>query len=534
MRYTELHGRTYFSAIHPSYGEELWSTDGTDAGTQLAVDVVPGPQDGMPAFWDFGPVAIGNDVALFQAEDDEHGGELWRTDGTPAGTTLLKDINPGFPPSILAVQHDSAVLDGVLYFFPQNRDGMQLWRSDGTESGTYPLTHWDNHPYVPSRLAVLGHRVVFDVFTRDHELMRVGVTDGTPQGTRVIKAFPQGLPPNLWSSDFTLLGDALYFAAADDEGGAELWKTDGTEAGTQRVVDIVPGPQSSSPRGLKAYGSRLVFSANDGVHGEEPWITDGTAAGTHLVKDIVPGPESSVPTAWREAAGYLFFGADDVIHGREPWRTDGTEAGTVMLADIAPGRTPSIYSSEGFSSIEAAGELVFLALDPAHGQELWRSDGTSLGTRLLSDVYPGPLGSGSYIFARHGSQILFTGVGQDIGWELFAYDLPALSVKGGTGREGGWFPQAVPFEITLANAGDRPVTVRYETVDGTAIAGRDYVAQAGMVTFPVGTTSRTVYVPVIDDPRREPAETFSLRLTGAKGAVLDVAQATGLIEDDDR
>lgn len=78
---------------------------------------------------------------------------------------------------------------------------------------------------------------------------------------------------------------------ADDGGaGAELWKSDGTQAGTVLVKDIRPGPGGSNPEGLVNVNGVLFFRANDGVNGYELWKSDGTKTGTVLVRDIRPGP----------------------------------------------------------------------------------------------------------------------------------------------------------------------------------------------------------------------------------------------------
>ena len=85
------------------------------------------------------------------------------------------------------------------------------------------------------------------------------------------------------------------------------------------------------------------------------------------------------------------------------------------------------------------------------------------------------------------------------------------------------------FPIALSSASTRAVTVRYETVDGTAVAGTDYVATAGRLVFAPGQTQRTVDVPVLLDARGEGAETLTLRLSGATGAQIGDAEATGTI-----
>src|SRR5207248_6883299 len=102
--------------------------------------------------------------------------------------------------------------------------------------------------------------------------------------------------------NLTNVNGTLFFSAYDGTDGQELWKSDGTVAGTVLVKDIYPGayyptgyysspygPHSSSPSNLTNVNGTLFFTANDGTHGSELWKSDGTTTGTALVKDINPG-----------------------------------------------------------------------------------------------------------------------------------------------------------------------------------------------------------------------------------------------------
>ena len=157
--------------------------------------------------------------------------------------------------------------------------------------------------------------------------------------------------------------------------GGELWKSDGTEAGTVMVKDINPNGDAN-PRELVNINGILYFDADDGVHGRELWRSDGTEAGTVMVKDINPYDLVNIN-------GVFCFNANDGVHGAELWRSDGTEAGTVMVKDINP-------NGHGYPAnlVNINGVLYFNADDGVHGYELWRSDGTEAGTVMVKDITP--------------------------------------------------------------------------------------------------------------------------------------------------
>ena len=181
----------------------------------------------------------------------------------------------------------------------------------------------------------------------------------------------------------TVLGNELFFAD-EDEGGRELWKTDGTAEGTTRVADIWPGPQGSNPQNLVAIGDAVYFLATDGIHGPELWKSDGTEEGTVLVSDLWPGTEGSAPRSLTGVGGTLYFVANDGKYGDELWKSDGSAAGTELVADLNLDdalRTPDKLT-------DVNGTLFFSTRTRKNGyswRSLWTSDGTSEGTVELVD-----------------------------------------------------------------------------------------------------------------------------------------------------
>lgn len=183
---------------------------------------------------------------------------------------------------------------------------------------------------------------------------------------------------------FVQVGSQLFFTATT-ETGSELWKTDGTVAGTVQVKDILPGPLSSSPSFLTAVGTTLYFKARNNASGEELWKSDGTAAGTVMVKDILPGTLTSGVNSLCDVSGTLYFSANDGASGTELWKSDGTAAGTVMVKNIRVGANGSGVNN----IVNLAGSVIFAANDGSSGYELWKSDGTSVGTVQVTSINPG-------------------------------------------------------------------------------------------------------------------------------------------------
>jgi ELWxxDGT repeat protein len=338
---TMIGARVYFTVDDGIHGNELWVSDGTAAGTMLVSDIRPGATGSNPN------LLLNVDGELFFAADDgAHGQELWETNGTAAGTVMVRDIDPGAPGSIVGVPF--ADVNGTLFFTATDgTHGDELWKSDGTATGT--------------------------VLVKD---INPGATD----------SFPELL---------TNVNGTLLFFANDGTHGVELWRSDGTAAGTSLVQDINPGLGSSTPSGvgpIAVVNGTLFFNAADGTHGLELWKSDGTPAGTKMIADINPGPSDSAPEFMTNVNGELFFTASDGVHGFELWKSDGTSVGTVMVKDINPGGANSFVDLPNCTA-NVGGTLFFAATDGMSGFELWKSDGTAAGTVLVKDIFTGAVGS---------------------------------------------------------------------------------------------------------------------------------------------
>ncbi|HET9225724.1 MAG TPA: ELWxxDGT repeat protein, partial [Thermoanaerobaculia bacterium] len=193
--------------------------------------------------------------------------------------------------------------------------------------------------------------------------------------------FAQGSSPRGYAE----AGGLAFFAADDGESGLELWRSDGTAAGTFQVADACPGDCSSRPVVVARAGGSVFFQAfGRGFGPVDLWVTDGSPAGTVRLAGPFLRPDSG-RSLWIAGQGVLYFAANDLVHGMELWRSDGTPAGTYQVADLRPGAG----GSEPAELTEAGGRLFFTADDGAHGPALWTSDGTAGGTELVADPLPG-------------------------------------------------------------------------------------------------------------------------------------------------
>ena len=404
-RLSNVGGRLYFAAFTPDAGMELWTTDGTPGAARRVKDIEPGPEPSYP--YNFADVG---GVSFFSAGRAATGRELWRSDGTEAGTVLVLDVDPGTrdsnPHELEDVNGTLFFTTGSLYKVKPTHDAVELVFPD------YGLGNFSTD------LTASGDTLYFGAY----QIGPVGgpwlmKSDGTQAGTREVgrDVWVQ------WITDLDGHGTVLF---AESLRNGELWRSDGTDAGTVMVKDIQPGDGESHPSQLLNLNGTVFFSADDGSSGRELWKSDGTGAGTVRVKDIVPGAAGSDPHGLIPVGNQVFFRVT-VAGGTELWRSDGTEAGTVRVAAVgpAPATGGGLFLAGDWQRGAALGDtLIFAAGDAAGGVELWRSDGTEVGTFRLKDIEPGPASSDPMWFAAYNGKVYFGAYDGARGRELWATD----------------------------------------------------------------------------------------------------------------
>jgi ELWxxDGT repeat protein len=365
------------------YGGELWQSDGTAAGTMLVKDVGPGSGGAM-----IGEMTALDGILLFTADDGIHGSELWRSDGTAAGTYMVRDIWEGNLPS---APGGLTLYGGAVYFAAQDADGgRELWRTDGTAEGTTRVA--DISPGAgssgPAYLTVFNGVLYFAATTGawGAELWRMASGGAPSLYEDVWNGVDSGSPHALCACNGT-----LYFAADNPASGVELWKTTGASSSDASLVEnIRPGDADSGPSQLTCAGARLYFAADDGTNGVEPWVsTGGTAATTYLAANVnttaATGSAPSGFVAWNDAVYFAATGGG----GRELYKATPT---VTRVANVSP----TGDANPDWLTVWN-GRLYFTATDGAMGQELWVTDGTTAAgaTHLVRDANATATGAGT-------------------------------------------------------------------------------------------------------------------------------------------
>ncbi|MCB9151111.1 MAG: hypothetical protein H6641_20320 [Caldilineaceae bacterium] len=389
-----------------------------------------------------------NDVVYFLATGTTGSGELWRTDGTGAGTTLLKDVGGCSYPVETGCVPWMVNVEGTLYF----RTEQSVWRSDGTVAGTTLLFEGD-----ASAPTALGDSIYFtSVDAADPTTTHLWKSDGTSAGTTLVKTF-QSYKLNcpvarqkrlycrtvdgLWKSDGTASGttlvktipvesgipgepalsmfnDTIYFWVRST-GSTQLWRSDGSADGTTPLKDF-PIYDLSVDRFIGVIGSEVYFVVRPPapLMYNEIWKSNGTPEGTLVVEYIEV--KDFTQSEFAVLNDKIYVNRFDVDHGVELWYSNGVSGGMTFVKDINPGAADATpMQLTAFQN-----KLYFFANDGVHGAELWQSDGTDAGTQMVKEILPGPTGAGEFgsTMLATNTFLYFSAMDANTGLELWRSD----------------------------------------------------------------------------------------------------------------
>ncbi|PXY46628.1 ELWxxDGT repeat protein [Flavobacterium hydrophilum] len=415
----DFNGTLFFRATDGTNGVELWKSDGTEAGTVMVKDInttTTAASNSNPANF----TAFNNQVYFTASNGTSvNGTELWKTDGTNAGTQMIFDLYPGTTasnPSFLTVINPTT----MVFAANNGTTGTEIWKTDGTtitnlidQPGTANSFSWienlnGNAIYTQLVVTTTGRELYkWDGISTDSNNNIKDINSGTGHGV---------------GTTYFKNGNTIYFQGNIGTTGFELWKTDGTEAGTLLVKDINPGTTGSAPIRFANVGNVTFFRAN-GPNGVELLQTDGTEAGTTEVADINPGTGSSTPDQIQSVNGVLYFFASDDGTNYDFYKY--TNSTLTKLVDF---NAPTSAATVDY--IELNGIVYFTADSNADtSRELWQTDGTAAGTVLVSSLISGSINpTGVSSLTKVGNKLFFAATGTD-GQELFSYTPTTLSVK---------------------------------------------------------------------------------------------------------
>ena len=373
----KVNNKMVFMNNSPEYGKELWVSDGTAAGTKVLKDINAGSADSTPY-----NLTLLDDVVYFQANSHQ----IWRTDGTINGTYKMVDNN-------LITNPFNYVKTKDFIFFYAGASGFncckKLWRMNLNPNSENLVTP-ENNFVSAEGLIVFDYDenvILFNAKTIANEWAIWRTNGGVSLMVKDLTPKKSDAQPIQGAK---LLGSEIYFSGFTTEFGSELWKTDGTLDNTKMIKDIYVDENYFNGSGLRGdfikIGANLYFTARDNSNGIEVWKTDGSESGTQMIKDVNPGNNHSGggPGNLTEFNGLLYFTQSD-SNNSQIWKTNGTETGTVKVINIP--NTNVVYDIFFHKA-----NLYFGMETPETGTELWKLDNNDNAT-FIRDIFPGTEGS---------------------------------------------------------------------------------------------------------------------------------------------
>jgi len=401
-------------------GAEPWISDGSTAGTKLLKDISPdlntsSDPSGFTAF---------DGKVYFQANDGVHGISLWATNGTAAGTTRIMDIKPNFNTEPL----EMAVAGSKLYFVANPTGSTdQLWKlaakpAIGPAAPPAQVSNFSGSTGIDNLTAV-GTKVAFGS-SANGDGFEPWISSGTGPTTFSLGDLYSGSGSSS-PDQFTVLGSNILFAATNPTYGLELWKSNGTPDNAGLVKNIYTGSTSSVPRNLFAYNGKVLFGATS-TSGPQLWSTDGSDAGTTVLGNVQGGGSDANPIGWTVYSGWVYFSGSTAALGSELYRTRGVAGDVTLVKSINTGTSNS--SPRDLRVV--AGKLWFTAADATHGASLWRANGLIGGVSRVSMSSTGGVPWSPTILGRVSNTLFLAGADAAAGRELWAYTTRASTTKG--------------------------------------------------------------------------------------------------------
>ncbi len=301
--------KAFFLANDGVHGTEVWVTDGTEEGTTQLVDT----NDDTNTISNVNFFDIGNETYFSVGYK-----KLYKTDGTPDGTVLVKDFTPSNANVGYSSQEIHKIGDEVFFIVASNV--RSIWKTDGTEEGTALLI--DNLP--SSNLRAINNELFFLQSCNSTQSCLYKVNSSVPQ-LELIATIPIQYLHNISTEN-----DGIIFF----EGANELWKTNGTEIGTVKVSDLESSEVTSANWTYRFVNNKILFTYYGGESGQEIWVSDGTSEGTFILKDFNPGFRSSYPELIHANDNLLFAALNSGDTGKEVWASNGNMGNALFLGDL--------------------------------------------------------------------------------------------------------------------------------------------------------------------------------------------------------
>ncbi len=364
-------GYIYFSGYDSLSGAELWRSDGTTAGTQLFYDFTPGPYNSLD---DFRPIlAVQNNTLFITADDSVHGPEIWVSDGTVPGTNRLNLANTIAPKYF---ERTLSINNKLIINATDSIGTYHLWTSDGTSGGTSLLISDTNYNYGISAKEIIYNGYLYILVQQKPlaipDLYALLKTDGTAAGTSIVK---NNLNKHIVAT-LTVLNDDFYFIAPDTSNVDHICKAD-TNLNFQLTYQF-DSLYKATTLTITAFKNKLFFNAVHPAADDELWVSDGTAPGTSLLFDINTNGATSISSC-ACMNSHLYFEAKDETRGTQLWKSNGHLTGTNPFGHFYhTTSTNVIFLNPEIFSLK--NKLYFAGPD----KTLWNTDGTVTNTKAVN------------------------------------------------------------------------------------------------------------------------------------------------------